>query len=135
MFNALCGYQSGDMNCKIVKVAYHRALNGNPVEVAEPIPEEIRYDRNLIIDDILDSGGTFFRMFMDSPRADGVVAVTKARVFGQIPVYRMVSIFHTAVVLENLWLGGMGMDIKLRDKFGFGRDFSGVYVPKDYNSG
>ena len=103
-------------------VEYHRSKNGYSADVVVPIPGFLAGEKILIVEDVYDTGGTLKAMFEHAPHADAVVVVRKIGIPNQIPVPRV----KAAVITQNAWLGGMGMNFGAGFPRNFPRNYPGI---------
>lgn len=127
-YNMLCVFQSDNKERHRRRtVTYRRKKDGTGIDVIDPVPQEIKRGKNLIIDDIFNTGLTLHTILEDSPNSDVAVAVMKVNVPYQIPIYRSRVVF-TTMFLENYWLAGIGNDFGPDYHPGFGRNWNGIIV-------
>jgi hypoxanthine-guanine phosphoribosyltransferase len=108
-------------------IEYHRPANGFGSIETIPVPKKLTDKNILIIDDIFDSGGVLRDIFAKVGRnSHAIVAVTKKGIEGQLKDPRI----DVAVKIENVWVGGFGMDLGIDGEGDLFRMHPGIVVKK-----
>jgi hypoxanthine-guanine phosphoribosyltransferase len=106
-------------------VEYHRPDGGFGANVVTPVPERLLGKKALVIDDIYDSGGTMQAILSDlSPDSQAIALVTKNGITNQIQIGNIM----VGLRIDNVWIGGCGMDMGFGEEGNSFRDYPGIVV-------
>ncbi len=110
-----------------ILIEYHRPQNGFGSIETIPVPKELSDKKILIVDDIFDSGGVLKGIFAKVGQdSRAIVAVTKNGIEGQLKDPRI----GVAVKINNVWIGGYGMDLGVKGEGQVFREHPGIVVKK-----
>lgn len=91
-----------------ILIEYHRPEGGFGAKIDIPIPPGVKNKKCLVVDDIYDSGGVLSAIMKDlSPDSEAVVLITKKDIQNQI----LITNIKIGVRIDNVWIGGCGMDM------------------------
>lgn len=108
-----------------IEIEYHRPEGGFGAKVDIPIPETVKGKKCLVVDDIYDTGGVLQAIMSElSDNSEAVVIVTKRDIQNQIPINNL----HVGVKIDNVWIGGCGMDLGKEGEGEVFRNYPGIVV-------
>jgi hypoxanthine-guanine phosphoribosyltransferase len=106
-------------------IEYHRPDGGFGADIVTPVPERLIGKKALVIDDIYDSGGTMQAITSNlSPDSQAIALVTKNGITNQIHVENII----VGLRIDNVWIGGCGMDMGLGEEGDAFRNYPGIVV-------
>lgn len=106
-------------------IEYHRPDGGFGAKIDIPIPLEAKNKKCLVVDDIYDTGGVLKAIMSElSPDSEAVVIVTKKDIQNQIPINNL----SIGVRIDNVWIGGCGMDLGKEGEKDIFRNYPGIVV-------
>lgn len=112
------GYKKWPYICE-----FHRTDAG--ISITKPVDSSLKNRKVLVVDDVFDRGLTINSIFdFVGQESRAVVAVWKDGVAGQIDNPRV----DAAVITDNKWLGGVGMNMGLKGEKEILRRYSGIVV-------
>jgi len=110
-----------------ILIEYHRPDGGFGAKIDIPVPEEIKGKYALVVDDIYDTGGVLRQIMSElSTNSQAVVLVTKKDIQDQIAIKNI----HIGVKIDNVWIGGCGMDLGVANEQEVFRSYPGIVVNK-----
>ena len=108
-----------------VLIEYHRPEGGFGAKIDIPIPEKVKSKKCLVVDDIYDTGGVLKAIMSElSDDSEAVVIITKKDIQNQIPINNL----SIGVRIDNVWIGGCGMDLGKEGEKDIFRNYPGIVV-------
>lgn len=108
-----------------VLIEYHRPEGGFGAKIDIPIPQEAKGKKCLVVDDIYDTGGVLKAIMSElSDDSEAVVIITKKDIQNQIPI----SNLSIGIRIDNVWIGGCGMDLGKEGEKDIFRNYPGIVV-------
>lgn len=123
LFDKLAELQS--FQNESVQIEYHRPDGGFGAKIDIPIPHEAKGKKCLVVDDIYDTGGVLQAIMSElSADSQAVVIVTKRDIDNQLPIKNL----SIGVKIDNVWIGGCGMDLGKDGEGDVFRNYPGIVV-------
>ena len=123
LFDKLAELQS--FQKESVQIEYHRPEGGFGAKIDIPIPHEAKGKKCLVVDDIYDTGGVLQAIMSElSADSQAVVIVTKRDIDNQLPIKNL----SIGVKIDNVWIGGCGMDLGKDGEGDVFRNYPGIVV-------
>lgn len=123
LFDKLAELQS--FHKESVQIEYHRPEGGFGAKIDIPIPHEAKGKKCLVVDDIYDTGGVLQAIMSElSADSQAVVIVTKRDIDNQLPIKNL----SIGVKIDNVWIGGCGMDLGKDGEGDVFRNYPGIVV-------
>lgn len=123
LFDKLANLQ--DYKKEPVLIEYHRPDGGFGAKIDIPIPLKVKGKKCLVVDDIYDTGGVLKAIMAElSDDSEAVVIITKKDIQNQIPINNL----SIGVRIDNVWIGGCGMDLGKEGEKDIFRKYPGIVV-------
>lgn len=123
LFDKLAELQS--FQKESVQIEYHRPEGGFGAKIDIPVPHEAKGKKCLVVDDIYDTGGVLLAIMSElSADSQAVVIVTKRDIDNQLPIKNL----SIGVKIDNVWIGGCGMDLGKDGEGDVFRNYPGIVV-------